>query len=153
MTATPTATTPSVEERNKAIVTEFYRIKNERDYDALDAIIHPEIDATFARHFGADEPFDPSYLKEKWWAYVQAFPDLFYDVHSLVAEGEWVVARLHYRGTHQGELSGFAPTGRTINVNQHLSLRIVDGRIKEMHSTADFLTGLWKPLGITPPMD
>lgn len=147
-----TEVTLGVEARNKAIVTEFYRIKNERDYDALDAIMHPEFSAKFARHFGDDEPFDPNYLKEKWWAYVGAFPDLYYDVHALVAEGEWVVARLHYRGTHEGVLSGFEPTGNKINVNQHLSLRIVDGKIIEMHSTADFLTGLWKPLGINPPM-
>jgi predicted ester cyclase len=148
-TAEPTV---SVEERNKQVVTELYRIKNERDYDALDAIMHPDFSATFARHFGDDEPFTPNYLKEKWWAYVGAFPDLFYDVHALVAEGEWVVARLHYRGTHEGVLSGFEPTGKSINVNQHLSIRLADGKIIEMHSTADFLTGLWKPLGITPPM-
>ena len=141
----------ATEELNKKIVTEFYRIKNERDYDALDAIIADDFEASFARHFGDDEKFDPSYLKEKWWAYVGAFPDLYYDVHALVAEGEWVVARLHYRGTHEGPLREIPPTGKKINVNQHLSIRLKDGKIKEMHSTADFLTGLWKPLGINPP--
>lgn len=139
-------------ERNKAVVTEFYRIKNERDYDALDAIMHPQFEASFARHFGEDEAFKPDYLKERWWAYVQAFPDLFYDVHHLVAEGEWVVARLHYRGTHLGKLRDIEPTGNSINVNQHLTFRLDEGLIREMFSTADFLTGLWRPLGVTPPM-
>jgi predicted ester cyclase len=143
----------TTEELNKSVVTEFYRIKNERDYDALDVIMHPEYKASFARHFGDDEVFNPAYLKEKWWAYVGAFPDLYYDVHALVAEGEWVVARLHYGGKHDGMLRDIPPTGKTINVNQHLSFRLVDGKIIEQHSTADFLTGLWKPLGITPPMD
>ena len=138
---------------HKRTVTEFYRIKNERDYDALGAIMHPDFTASFARHFGDDEPFDAKYLAERWWAYVGAFPDLFYDVHHLVAEDEWVVARLHYRGTHNGPLYDYPPTGKKINVNQHLSFRFQDGKIIEMFSTADFLTGLWKPLGLQPPRD
>lgn len=138
-------------EQHKRVVTEFYRIKNKRDYDALGAIIHDDFQASFARHFGEDEPFDAKYLAERWWAYVGAFPDLFYDVHHLVAEDEWVVARLHYRGTHDGPLYDYPPTGRKINVNQHLTFRFKDGKIIEMFSTADFLTGLWRPLGLTPP--
>jgi predicted ester cyclase len=141
----------TLEDRHKEIVTEFYRIKNERDYSVLPAVIHPEFSAEFARHFGANEAFDATYLAERWAAYVVAFPDLFYDVHHLVAEDEWVVARLHYRGTHLGKLYDFEPTGREINVNQHLSFRFQDEKIVEMFSTADFLTGLWKPLGLTPP--
>lgn len=141
----------SREDRHKRVVTEFYRIKNERDYGALQDIIHPQFSAEFARHFGDNESFDATYLAERWAAYVVAFPDLFYDVHHLVAEGDWVVARLHYRGTHEGMLYDYQPTGRSINVNQHLTFRFEDERIIEMFSTADFLTGLWKPLGLRPP--
>lgn len=142
------------QELHKRVITEYYRIKNERDYDALDAIMSPNYSASFARHFGEDEPYNAEYLKDRWWAYVGAFPDLFYDVHQLLAEGDWVVARLHYTGQHDGVLNEtYPPTHKRINVNQSIWFRFDENdKIVESHSTADFLTGLWKPLGIEPPM-
>ena len=140
------------EERNKQVVHEFYRIKNERDYEALDAIMSPNFSANFVRHFGQAQEFDIEWLKQQYPKYVEAFPDLYYDVHELVAEGDWVVARLHYRGTHEGMLRDVEPTGRQINVHQHLSFRFEEGEIVEMHSTADFLHGLWRRIGVAPPM-
>lgn len=143
----------ALEERNKQVVREFYRIKNERDYDALDAIMVDGFGARFVRHFGELEEFDVGYLKERYRLYWEAFPDLYYDVHELVAEGDWVVARLHYRGTHLGKLRDLEPTGKQIDVHQHLSFRFEDGKIAEMHSTADFLGGLWRRIGVAPPLE
>jgi uncharacterized protein YhfF len=40
-----------------------------------------------------------------------AFPDLRTDIEDLIAEGDRVVARLSFRGTHQGEFRGIAPSG------------------------------------------
>lgn len=138
-------------ERHKDVVREYYRIKNERDYEAIDDIFVEDFTTSFARHFGEEQEFDSEYLTTKWGEYVEAFPDLYYDVHNLVAEDEWVVARLHYRGTHEGELHGVEPTGERINVNQHLSFKFRNERIEDMYSTADFLTGLWRQIGVTPP--
>lgn len=145
--------TKTKEERHKEVVREYYRIKNERDYEAVGEILSDDFTTSFARHFGEEQEFDPEYLTEKWAEYVESFPDLYYDVHNLVAEDEWVVARLHYRGTHEGELHGVEPTGEQINVNQHLSFKFKDEQIVDMHSTADFLTGLWRQIGVAPPMD
>ena len=43
-----------------------------------------------------------------------AFPDFHNQLEDLVAEGDKVVARLTYTGTHRGEIFGLAPTGRAI---------------------------------------
>lgn len=142
----------SLQERNKDVVREFYRIKNERDYDKLHTVLKTDFETKFVRHHGEEQAFDIDWMIEKYAEYWRAFPDLYYDVHRLVAEEDWVVARLHYSGTHDGPLEGAPPTGKKINVHQHLSLRIEDGRIAEMYSTADYLTGLWQKIGIVPPM-
>jgi len=40
-----------------------------------------------------------------------AFPDFHNHIEELIGEGEKVVARLRYTGTHRGELFGFSGTG------------------------------------------
>ena len=44
-----------------------------------------------------------------------AFPDFHNHIEELIGEGEKVVARLAYTGTHRGELFGFSGTGKKIN--------------------------------------
>jgi len=44
-----------------------------------------------------------------------AFPDFHNHIEELIGEGEKVVARLTYTGSHQGELFGFPGTGKKIS--------------------------------------
>jgi steroid delta-isomerase-like uncharacterized protein len=60
-----------------------------------------------------------------------AFPDFHNDVEELIAEGDSVVARLTYTGTHQGELFGIAPTGRLITYAGVAFFRVAENRIAE----------------------
>jgi len=138
--------------RNKAAVVEYHRVKNDRDWDALDAVMHPEFQATFRRFYGGEESFDTAWLKAKFAEYTEVFPDLHHELFEMVGEGDWVLVRLHYTGTHSGPIHGVEPTGRTVDVHQHLSFRLEDGLIKEMHSSADLLGGFWGRIGVTPIM-
>ena len=66
------------------------------------------------------------------------FPDARLTTMNSVAEGEWVVVRCTYGGTHLGAslfpvdggmLVGVQPTGRTFEV-QHIHMyRVLDGKI------------------------
>ena len=58
-----------------------------------------------------------------------AFPDFHNTVEELVVEGDCVVARLTYRGTHRGPLFDLAPTGRTVSYAGMALFRISGGRI------------------------
>ena len=60
-----------------------------------------------------------------------AFPDFHNTIEELIAEGETVVARLSYRGTHEGELFGVAPTGHAITYAGIAIFRIRNGMIEE----------------------
>jgi len=69
-----------------------------------------------------------------------AFPDLHVTIDEQVAEGEKVVTRKTFRGTHRGEFMGAPPTNRPIawEVIDILTLR--DGRIVEHRLALDRLS-------------
>ncbi len=46
-----------------------------------------------------------------------AFPDIHETVEDIIAEGDNVVKRTTWRGTHQGEFLGIAPTGKQVSVS------------------------------------
>jgi predicted ester cyclase len=87
------------------------------------------------------------------------FPDAKLTTLNSVAEGEWVVVRCTYSGTHRGTsrfpvdggmLVGVQPTGRTFEV-QHIHMyRALDGKIAERFANRDDV-GMMRLLGLLPP--
>ena len=72
-------------------------------------------------------------------------------IEDIVAEGDRVVTRESWRGTHEGEFMGIAPTGRQIMIATMSVVRISDGRIVEYWEGRDRLQML-EQLGAVPPM-
>jgi predicted ester cyclase len=66
-----------------------------------------------------------------------AFPDIRFSLEELIAEGEVVAARYHWRGTHRGVFLGIAPTGRAIVVRGMDFYRISGGRLVEHWDNVD----------------
>lgn len=75
--------------------------------------------------------------------------DLTVAVDDQVVEGDKVVTRWTARGTHDGELMGIAPTGRTAAVTGITIQRILDGKVVEGWTNWD-LMGLLQQLGVAP---
>ena len=67
----------------------------------------------------------------------------------MIGEGDKVVFRYVYRGTHQGEFQGSAPTGKQGTVAGIAICQITGGRIEEAWVTSDVL-GLMQQLGAVP---
>ncbi|RYY53631.1 MAG: ester cyclase [Chitinophagaceae bacterium] len=44
------------------------------------------------------------------------FPDMKWTVHEQIAEGDNVVTRFSWTGTHKGEFMGIPPTGKSVEV-------------------------------------
>lgn len=82
--------------------------------------------------------------------YRQAFPDLHFTVEDQVAEGDKVVTRFVFHGTHQGSLMGIPPTGKQVHMEGISIYRIADGRMQEAWVQYDIL-GLLQQLGAFPP--
>jgi steroid delta-isomerase-like uncharacterized protein len=80
----------------------------------------------------------------------KAFPDLTMTVEDQIAEDDKVATRWTARGTHDGELMGSGPTGRTGTVTGITIQRIADGgQIAEGWTNWDTL-GLLHQLGLAP---
>jgi steroid delta-isomerase-like uncharacterized protein len=92
----------------------------------------------------------PEGAKQAAADYRRAFPDLRVTVEDLIAEGDKVVARLRFRGTHLGELEGIAPTGRRVDSTGIVVSRMEGGKIAEDWANFDDL-GLMRQLGAIPP--
>ena len=78
--------------------------------------------------------------------YRSAFPDLKVPIEQQVVEGNLVVTRWTARGTHEGDLQGIAPSGKSIAVQGVLIDRVENGQIQEEWAIYDSL-GLMQQVG------
>ncbi len=79
----------------------------------------------------------------------QAFPDSYFTVEDMIAEGDKVATRKTFHGTHQGEFMGIPPTGQQVSIGLIDIVRIVDGRVVEHWAMGDNL-GMMQQLGVIP---
>jgi predicted ester cyclase len=88
------------------------------------------------------------------------FPDAKLTTLNSVAEGEWVVVRCTYSGTHRGTsqfpvdggmLVGVQPTGRSFQVQHMHMFRVVHGKIADHFANRDDV-GMMRQLGLLPPV-
>jgi len=138
----------STSEENKAVV----RRQEEELFTrgTLDAA-----DEIYAPGYVGHDPSNPEDIrgleaaKQAAADYRRAFPDLRVTLEDLIAEGDKVVARLRFRGTHRGELDGIAPTGRRVDCSGIVVSRMEGGKIAEDWANFDDL-GMMRQLGVLP---
>ena len=136
-------------EELKAISRRELEIFSSGDLSIADEIISPD----YVGHDPATpEPIrGPEGVKEQAAGYRAAFPDLEVTIDHQVTEGDYVVTRWTARGTHDGELFGTAPTGRSVTTSGISIERVVDGKIVEDHTVWDTM-GLMQQIGAVPAM-
>ena len=76
-------------------------------------------------------------------------PDLHAEIHDQLVEGDKVVTRKTFRGTHRGELLGIAPTDREVAWDVIDIVRVRDGLMVEHWNVVDAY-GLMAQLGAIP---
>lgn len=116
---------------------------NRRDFDRFiethsdDVVLHDHNET----HHGVEAAVD--HQKQLY----DAFPDMRYDVKSVVAEGDHVTARWTVTGTHEAEFQGLPPTGEAVEIPAMGVMRIEDGKFSEVWLVYDRL-GLMEQLGV-----
>ena len=78
-----------------------------------------------------------------------AFPDFKATIDDIIAEGDKVVVRMTWSGTHNGEFMGIPPTGNSFSVGVIDILRIVDGKLTDHWGQTDNM-GMMQQLGVIP---
>lgn len=136
-------------EDGKALMRRFIHEWNKGDLEALNRVIDETVDANFVNHSAAnpEEGRGPQGVKAVFGAFRVAFPDGQTTMEDMVAEGETVVTRWTFRGTHEGEFAGVAPTGKKITLTGINIDRIEGGKFVERWYEMDRL-GLMQQLGM-----
>jgi steroid delta-isomerase-like uncharacterized protein len=134
-------------EENKALVRRYIQEFVDRgNLDLSEELFAPD----FVR-FGAG-PHQESGVEELKQFFVMlhsGFPDFQSTVEELFSEGDKIVLRFRFRGTHQGEFMGIAPTGKQVTMAGIDIFRIADGKITELWNQEDVL-GMMQQLGAIP---
>jgi predicted ester cyclase len=94
-------------------------------------------------------PSDREGIRQITVLFRTAFPDGRTIVEDMIAEGDRVVTRKTFRGTHQGPFMGIPPTGKQVALGLIDIVRVVQGRVVEHWSEVDSL-GLLQRLGALP---
>ena len=92
-------------------------------------------------------PEDALAIVRSWRA---GFPDFHFRIEDVIVQGNTVVMRVPFTGTHQGRFWGLEPTGKKIDVTETLIFRIEDGLIAEMWEDFDEY-GMRLQLGLIKP--
>ncbi len=82
----------------------------------------------------------------------RGFPDYDITPEDIVAEGDKVVKRWVFQGTHSGEFAGIPPTGKRVTMRGITLYRLAQGRVSEMYWNYDVF-GLLQQLGAIPAPD
>lgn len=76
-------------------------------------------------------------FKERCLVYDRAFPDWSMEIHDQIAEDDKVATRFTNRATHEGELQGIEPTGKTVEITGIMIHHFEDGKVVEAIQEAD----------------
>ena len=132
-------------EQNKAIVRGYLdEIVNRRNLTALDNFFAEDVVFNDVRNF-------TTHLPAFMLAVQIAFPDHHLTIRDQVAEGDKVVTRVTFHGTHLGPLNGIAATGKQVEWSGIAIDRIADGKVVEMWHVQN-TSALMQQIAAPPPV-
>jgi C-1 hydroxylase len=131
-------------EENKSLIRNFLASWNQRDMEAMARNWSPSM-----VHYARTGTYGPAEVYSLMAGFMEAFPDLEFQIDSMVAEGDVVATRMTARATHKQEFMGIPATGRQITCSVMGMVRIVEGKIVEHWNVMDELY-LMQQLGLVP---
>jgi steroid delta-isomerase-like uncharacterized protein len=135
-------------ERNKALIRRYYEeMWNQWDLSLAEELLAPGL--KFRGSLGTETEGIRAfcrYARSVW----TGFPDFHNEIRGIVAEGDVVVARVVYTGTHRGDVLGVAATGRPVCYEGVAWFRIEGGLIAEVDVMAD-REGMMRQLTLSSP--
>lgn len=146
----------SLQEANKVVLQRYLdEIFNQRNYAAIDELIHPEFHCdppSFHVPWGFKE------FKEGVPKFLAMFSDTQWRTLEMLAERDLVAGIFEFRGRHTGRSLGIEPTGKEVRFTVNFIYRIKDGKVigtrkLNVNHNLDFFTamGLPKPPGFVHP--
>lgn len=135
-------------EQNKAVVRQVVEeIFNRGNMSRADELLSP--DFVEREELPPGIPRDREGVKQLTIMMRSAFPDFKATIDDIVAEGDKVVVRQTWSGTHKGEFMGIPPTGKSVSFGVIDIIRIAGGKFVEHWGVMDSM-GMMQQLGAIP---
>lgn len=137
------------ERRNTERLRDYVReVWVEGNLDAIEEYVEPGyVEHNLSGHNPDVEGIEAH--RENVAAFTSAFPDMELDLERVVADGNRTAQLFTCRGTHEGELMGTPPTGKSVEFPAVGITVWEDGRMVEDWSLVGTLT-MMEQLGLTP---
>jgi predicted ester cyclase len=133
-------------EENKALVRYWFEELDKRNFDVIDELLP----ADYLDHNPPipDLPPGREGVRQASLMLDGAFPDAVHIIEDQMAEGDKVMTRLTTRATFLGEIFGFRPTGKVVEVKGIAVHRVADGKLVEHWANMD-MVGFMEQIGAT----
>ena len=132
-------------EQNKTLLSRLIKeVFNRGNVSVVDELLAPD----FVEHEELPPGIPPGReaVKQLSTIFRSAFPDFKATIDDMIAEGDKVVARQTWSGTHKGEFMGVPPTGKKVSFGVIDIVRIAGGKVVEHWGQMDGM-GMMKQLG------
>jgi len=135
-------------EQNKALIRQQYQEIDRKGFANAVELLAPN----FVAHLpGAPGPMNLEAFRQYAAAFDAGFPGYRHAIEDQIAEGDKVVTRITWHGTHTGNFQGLPPTGKQVTMTAMNIHRIANGKIVEHRAEFDAL-GMMQQLGVIPAM-
>ena len=134
--AAPSAAGP-IAEQNKAVMKRWFEAFNQ-GRDAALAILDETVTSDYVMRDPSGDLSGREALRQFISMLFDGMPDLQMSLDDMVAEKDRLAYQFAIRGTHTGELMGFAPTGRQVQSSVTSIARFADRKMAEETQTWDF---------------
>ena len=135
-------------EQNKALVCQMVEeIFNRGNVSLADEFLAP--DFVEREELPPGIPSDREGVKQLTIMMRSAFSDFKATIDDVIAEGDKVVIRQTWSGTHKGEFMGIPPTGKSVSFGVIDIIRIAGGKFVEHWGQMDSM-GMMQQLGAIP---
>ena len=126
----------ALEEENKTLITRYNEAWDKGDVEALKEIFSP--DNVWHTISGQDISLEE--MLESLKQRMQMFPDRTNSIEDTILEGDKVVTRYIFRGTHTGDTEDFPATGNKVEFEAIEIVRVENGKIVECWDVSDDLS-------------
>lgn len=135
-------------EKNKAVVGRYIE---EFWNQGKDSIVDEIISDDYIRHDPSTPQVsgDKEGIQQLMKAFRVAFPDLHFTIEDQVPAEDKVAVRWTSTGTHQGDLMGIPPTGKSIAINGISIYRLAGNKLNGEWTIWDSM-GMMQQLGVIP---
>src|SRR6185503_15243941 len=114
-------------EENKTLARRFRETMDKSKGAGMEEFLPPQV----VLHFPGSPSLNREQVQGLIGVFYSAFPDLHHTFEDQIAEGDKVVNRVTFRGTHKGEFQGIPPTGKEVAFAGILIDRFEGGKIVE----------------------